>query len=199
VRQWRKAAAGIPLLTIPARGGGNPPGPIQQLRCTMSNGNSRSLLALAGFGLATAGAAWYGTRHSRQEGRAIWYRGLDKPSFTPPQNVYPVVGTTVYAMIAWSGWRIWSAAPSRERNHALRLWISQLATQAKWSKLFFGEPSAGLAVADAVALEGMIFAYIKAARKVDRGAANAFIPYAAWVAFAAVLNSEVARLNPRQN
>jgi len=163
----------------------------------MSKGNSRSLLALTGFGLATAGAAWYGARYSRKESHAGWYRPLDKPSFTPPRNVYPVVWTMLYAMMAWSGWRIWSAAPSRERKHALRLWISQLATNVKWSKLFFGEPSPTLALADAIALEGMIFAYIKAARKVDRAAANAFIPYAAWVAFAAVLNSEIARLNPR--
>jgi tryptophan-rich sensory protein len=164
----------------------------------MANGNSRSLLALAGFGLATAGAAWYGARYSRKESRENWYRSLDKPTFAPPMNVYPVVWTTLYAMVAWSGWRIWSAAPSRERKHALRLWISQLATNAKWSKLFFGEHSPTLALADAIALEGMIFAYIKAARKVDRAAANAFIPYAAWVAFAAVLNSEIARLNPRE-
>jgi translocator protein len=164
----------------------------------MSKGTSRSLLALTGFGLATAGAAWYGARYSRKESRAGWYRHLDKPSFTPPKSAYPVVWTMLYAAMAWSGWRIWSAAPSRERKHALRLWISQLATNAKWSKLFFGEHSPTLALADAIALEGMIFAYIKAARKVDRAAANAFIPYAAWVAFAAVLNSEIARLNPRQ-
>lgn len=165
----------------------------------MSKGNSHSLLALTGFGLATAGAAWYGSRYCRRESRATWYRHLNKPSFTPPQEVYPVVWTALYAMMAWSGWRIWSAAPSRERNKALRLWISQLATNAKWSKLFFGEPSPTFALADAVALEGMIFSYIKAARKVDRAAANAFIPYAAWVAFAAVLNSEIARLNPRED
>jgi len=164
----------------------------------MSKGNSRSLLALTGFALATAGAAWYGARYSRKESRENWYRGLNKPTFAPPMSVYPVVWTTLYAMVAWSGWRIWSAAPSRERKHALRLWISQLATNAKWSKLFFGEHSPTLALADAIALEGMIFAYIKAARKVDRAAANAFIPYAAWVAFAAVLNSEIARLNPRE-
>jgi tryptophan-rich sensory protein len=165
----------------------------------MSNRKSRSLLALAGFGLATAGAAWYGSRYTRPKSRATWYRRLDKPSFAPPQEVYPVVWITLYAMMAWSGWRVWSAAPSRERNHALRLWISQLATNAKWSKLFFGEHSPTSALADAIALEGMIFSYIKAARKVDRAAGNAFIPYAAWVAFAAVLNSEIARLNPRES
>ncbi|MGA9389401.1 MAG: TspO/MBR family protein [Candidatus Sulfotelmatobacter sp.] len=165
----------------------------------MSKGNSHSLLALTGFGLATAGAAWYGSRYSRKESRGSWYRNLNKPSFTPPKEMYPVVWTALYAMMAWSGWRIWSAAPSRERNKALRLWVSQLATNAKWSKLFFGEHSPTLALADAVALESMIFSYMKAARKVDAAAANAFIPYAAWVAFAAVLNSEIARLNPRED
>jgi translocator protein len=159
---------------------------------------SRSLLALAGFGLVTAGAAWYGARYSRNGNRDSWYRDLDKPSFTPPDKVFPVVWTSLYALMAWSGWRIWSAAPSRERNAALRLWISQLAANAQWSKLFFGEHRPTLALADVLALERMIVSYISAARKVDRAAANAFIPYGAWVAFAAVLNAEIARLNPQE-
>lgn len=157
---------------------------------------SRSLLALAGFGLVTAGVAWCGSRYSRRESRDSWYRDLDKPGFTPPDAVFPAVWTTLYAMIAWSGWRIWSAAPSRERNAALRLWISQLAANAKWSKLFFGRHQKALPLVDILALEGAIISYITAARKVDRAAANAFIPYAAWVAFAAVLNAEIVRRNP---
>jgi benzodiazapine receptor len=87
----------------------------------MTRQKSRSLLALAGFGVVTAGAAWFGTRYRRNGNRGSWYRELDKPSFTPPDKVFPVVWTTLYALIAWSGWRIWSAAPSRERNAALRL------------------------------------------------------------------------------
>ena len=164
----------------------------------MPQEKSSSLLALAGFGLATAGVAWYGARYSRNGGRDSWYRDLDKPSFTPPDAVFPVVWTTLYALIAWSGWRIWSASPSRDRNAALRLWVSQLAANAEWSKLFFGARRPTLALVDVVALERMIGAYIKAARKVDRAAANAFIPYGAWVAFATVLNAEIIRRNPRQ-
>ncbi|HEV3307754.1 MAG TPA: TspO/MBR family protein [Candidatus Sulfotelmatobacter sp.] len=163
---------------------------------TGSTKQTRSLLALAGFGLATAGAAWYGSRYSRNGSRERWSRQLDKPAFTPPREIVPVVWTTLYALMAWSGWRIWCSAPSRERKHALRLWISQLSANSKWSKLFFDEDRPSLALADAIALEGLIFSYIKAARKVDRAAANAFIPYAAWVAYAAVLNAEIARLNP---
>jgi tryptophan-rich sensory protein len=92
---------------------------------------------------------------------------------------------------------VWSAAPSRERNAALRLWISQLAANAQWSKLFFGKPRPTLALVDVFALEGSIIAYIAAAHKVDRPAAYAFVPYAAWVAFATVLNAEILRLNPQ--
>lgn len=161
----------------------------------MSKASSRSLLALAGFGLVTAGAVWYGARYSRGN-RDSWYRQLNKPRFTPPDQVFPAVWTTLYALIAWSGWRIWSAAPSPERDTALRLWISQLAANAEWSKLFFGRRRPALALADILMLESSIFSYIRNARRVDRGAANAFIPYAAWVAFAAVLNAEIIRLNP---
>ena len=164
----------------------------------MSKAKSRSLLALAGFGLVTAGAAWYGARYSRKGNRDPWYRELDKPGFTSPGVVFPVVWTALYTMIAWSGWRIWSAAPSRERNAALRLWISQLAANARWSKLFFGEHRPKLALADIFALEGTISSYIAAARRVDRAAANAFLPYGAWVAFATVLNAEIARRNPQE-
>lgn len=161
----------------------------------MSKGASRSLLALAGFGVITAGAAWYGSHYSRKGSRDAWYRDLRKPSFTPPDEVFPVAWTVLYALIAWSGWRVWSAAPSRERRAALRLWVSQLAANAEWSRIFFGKHQPALALADIVALESQILSYINTSRKVDRAAAAAFVPYAAWVAFATVLNAEIARLN----
>jgi tryptophan-rich sensory protein len=161
----------------------------------MTNGRKGSLLALAGFGLATAGAAWYGSRYSRGN-RDGWYRNLRKPGFTPPDEVFPAVWTALYALIAYSGWRVWSSASSEDRDHALRLWISQLAANAEWSKLFFKDRRPALALADIFALEGSIIGYISASHKVDRGAAYAFVPYAAWVAFATVLNAEILRLNP---
>jgi len=87
--------------------------------------------------------------------------------------------------------------PSRQRDAALRLWISQLAANAQWSKLFFGQRRPTLALVDVFALEGSIIAYIATAHKVDRAAAYAFVPYAAWIAFATVLNAEILRLNPQ--
>ena len=157
---------------------------------------SRSLLALAGFGLAAAATAWYGSRYSPAKKSRSWYRSLDKPSFTPPDAVFPVVWTGLYGLMAWSGWRIWSAPPSWARSRALRLWCVQLATNAKWSKLFFGDHRPDLSLLDSIALEMEIAGYIAQTRQVDPAAAAAFLPYFAWVGFATVLNAEIARRNP---
>jgi len=164
----------------------------------MSKGKSNSLIALAAFGATTAGVAWLSGRYTRDGNRNAWYRELDKPGFTPPDSAFPIVWTALYAMIAWSGWRIWCATPSRERNRALGLWIAQLAADVRWSKLFFGQKHPMAALGDVVALERIVISYIAASRKVDRAAAAMFVPYAAWVAFAAVLNAEIVRRNPQE-
>jgi len=162
----------------------------------MKSATTKSLLALAGFGLATAVVAVRGARNSPAGRSKAWYARLDKPGFTPPKPVFPVVWTGLYALIAWSGWRIWQAEDSPERSRALQLWAAQLATNAKWSKLFFERHRPDLALLDSLVLEWEIANYILTARKVDRAAAGAFIPYLAWVGFATVLNAEIARRNP---
>jgi len=58
--------------------------------------------------------------------------------------------------------------------------------------------SSKLALVDILAPEGTIVSCISAARKFDRAAADAFIPYAAWFAFATIRNAEIARLNPQE-
>lgn len=157
----------------------------------------RSLFALLGFGAAVAGAAWYGSRYSPRDARTkLWYSRLEKPAYNPPKYVFPIVWTSLYALIAFSGWRTWEAGSSPERSRALRLWAQQLVANAEWTRLFFGKHNPKGALADSVALESMIIRYILAARKVDNLAAASFVPYSAWVAFATVLNADIARRNP---
>jgi len=181
-----------------SRKASNPSGDIPHLRCTMSNGKSRSLLALAGFGLATAGAAC--TVRATAQRKAVTPGTAISTSRVSCRRIrfFPIVETSLYAMIAWSGWRIWNAAPSRERKHALRLWISQLGANAKWSKLFFGQHRPRLALADVIALGGNDFFIHNGSSKSRSRSGQRVYPFAAWVAFATVLNSEIVRLNPRQ-
>lgn len=158
---------------------------------------SRSSLALLGFGAAVAGAGFFASRYSPRDSRTnLWFRRLEKPSYNPPDYVFPVVWTALYSLIAISGWRTWQAEDSPERTAALRLWVKQLLANAEWTRLFFGEHRPKRALADVVLLESLIIRYIKAAKKVDRVAAMTFVPYATWVAFATLLNAEIVRLNP---
>jgi benzodiazapine receptor len=167
-------------------------------RLTSSPRKSRSLLALAGFGLATAGAAWFGSPYSPAREKISRLVQRTRPTWlTPPNAVFPIVWTSLYAMIAWSGWRVWSAPSSMNRLLALRLWFSQLSTNAKWSKLFFGQHRPDLALTDLLMLEAFVLGCIAAARNVDRAASQAFIPYAGWVVFAGLLNAEIVGRSPR--
>jgi translocator protein len=158
---------------------------------------SKGALALLGFGAAVAGAAWVGSRYNPRDFRTrVWYRRLNKPSFNPPDGVFPVVWTILYSLIAISGWRVWQQRNSEERDAALRLWVAQLLANAEWSRLFFGEHLPAWSLADVLALESAVVRYIAEARKVDKTAAALFVPYAAWVGFAALLNEEIVRRNP---
>ena len=154
-------------------------------------------LALLGFGAAVAGAAWVGSRYSPRDFRTkLWYRRLDKPPYNPPDAVFPVVWSLLYSLIAVSGWRIYQQPESPERTAALRLWVSQLISNAEWTKLFFGEHLPTLSLANIVALQAAVIGYIVEARKIDPPAAILFVPYAAWITFAALLNEEIVRRNP---
>ena len=158
---------------------------------------SNGSLALLGFGAAVAGAAWLGSRYSPGDFRTrLWYRRLDKPSFNPPDSVFPVVWTLLYSLMAVSGWRVWRQRDSPERSAALRLWVSQLLSNAEWTRLFFGKHLPNWSLANVLLLQTTVVRYILEARKVDKPAAALFVPYAAWVAFAALLNEEIVRRNP---
>lgn len=158
---------------------------------------SRPWLALLGFGTVVAAAGWIGARYSPRDARTkLWYRRLDKPAYNLPEYVFPIVWTALHSLIAISGWRTWQTPDSPERSRALRLWATQLATNAEWTRLFFCKHRPKQAFADVPALEAQIVSYIHAAKEVDPTAAACFLPYATWVAFATLLNEEIVRRNP---
>jgi translocator protein len=117
-----------------------------------------------------------------------WYAGLAKPSFNPPNWLFAPVWAVLYVLIAIAGWRIY------ERNCTgwpMRLWWAQLALNFVWSPVFFGAHRIGLAFAVILLLLAVVLAFIAASWRNDRVAAWLFAPYAAWVAFASVLNGSI--------
>lgn len=144
--------------------------------------NVRSYLTLALFILLVLGG---GTLIGLMTLPGEWYAGLAKPPFNPPNWIFAPVWTLLYIMVAVAGWRTWQRGP---RSAAMALWFVQLALNFVWSPVFFGAHRIGGALAVIVALLAAVIAFIVMAWPRDRIAALLFTPYAAWVAFATLLN-----------
>ncbi|HZH08348.1 MAG TPA: TspO/MBR family protein [Lautropia sp.] len=123
---------------------------------------------------------------------AEWYIGLAKPSFNPPAWVFPPAWTTLYIFIAIAGWRTWH----RDRSGVpMKMWWGQLVFNFLWSPVFFVAHQIGLAFIVALLMLAFILAFIATSWHRDRVAAALFLPYAAWVGFASVLNASIWTLN----
>jgi translocator protein len=121
-----------------------------------------------------------------------WYASLAKPSFNPPGWIFGPVWTVLYVLIAVAGWRTF------ERDRAglpMKIWWAQLALNFIWSPVFFAAQRIGLALSVILLLLTAILAFIVTSWRQDRVAAWLFVPYAAWVAFASVLNGAIFTLN----
>jgi tryptophan-rich sensory protein len=121
-----------------------------------------------------------------------WYAGLAKPSFNPAAWLFGPVWTVLYVLIAFAGWRVWQ----RDRSGwPMRLWWAQMALNFLWTPVYFGAHQIGLALVVILLMLAAILAFIVTAWRLDRVAAWLFAPYAAWVAFASLLNGSIWMLN----
>lgn len=120
-----------------------------------------------------------------------WYARLAKPAFNPPSWLFGPVWTCLYVLIAVAGWRVWRGRCGR----LIALWWTQLALNFAWSPVFFAAHAIGPALAVILLLLATITAFIIAAWSRDRVAAWLFAPYAAWVAFASLLNAAFLAVN----
>jgi benzodiazapine receptor len=120
-----------------------------------------------------------------------WYAALEKPPFNPPNWLFGPVWAVLYVLIAIAGWRLYE----RGAGLPLKLWCVQLALNFSWSPVFFSAHLVGVALLLILALLASVSTFIFCAWTLDRPAALLFVPYAAWIAFAAVLNGAIFLLN----
>jgi len=148
---------------------------------------SQSYLALLFFVLIMFGVSLSGMHFQPGE----WYAHLVKPSWTPPNWLFPVVWSVLYLMIAVAGWLIFS-----ESNRTLKiLWIIQLVLNGLWSWIFFGMHSTRLGFIDILAMFLSIAILLALSRKTSRAVTWLMAPYLVWVGYAASLNAAISLLN----
>ncbi len=124
-----------------------------------------------------------------------WYQQLARPAWTPPDWVFAPVWTALYMMMATAAWLVWRQHGLSAARWPLALFLVQLALNVLWSVIFFGLRRPELAAIEIVVLWAAILATLIAFWRRSRVAGWLLVPYLAWVAFAAGLNFEIARLN----
>lgn len=125
-----------------------------------------------------------------------WYRGLVKPSWQPPDLMFGPVWTLIYACAAIAGVRAWESAPSRAaREWMLALFALNGFLNVLWSLLFFRLRRPDWALWEVGPLWLSVLALVIVLGRWSPRAGWLLAPYLAWVAFAAVLNLAIVRLN----
>ncbi|MEM6904792.1 MAG: TspO/MBR family protein [Pseudomonadota bacterium] len=122
-----------------------------------------------------------------------WYTRLNRPSWTPPDWLFPVAWTTLYICMSLAAARV---APLEGSGLAMSLWGLQIALNTLWTPVFFGLRRIKEAILVVVALWLAVGATMVAFWQLDQIAGLLFVPYLVWCTVAAALNVAMWRLNP---
>ena len=126
----------------------------------------------------------------------VWYNGLKKPWFTPPEWAFGPVWTILYLLMAIAAWLVWEQNSAKSIAIPLGLYAAQLALNVLWSFIFFYKRKLRAGFIDIIALWAAILVTLILFWNVDTLAGLLFIPYLAWVTIASALNYKVWKLNP---
>ena len=143
------------------------------------------------FSEAVGGLSGWLTRN----GMRLYKAEVAKPPLSPPDIVFPIVWTILFALMGIGAARIYLSPASPGRTRSLQLFFLQLFFNFFWSILFFNFQRYGLALIWLVILWALILYMTLSFRNADKLAMWLQVPYLLWVAFAAYLNLGVWLLN----
>jgi translocator protein len=125
-----------------------------------------------------------------------WYYSLKQPAWAPPDYMFGIIWTAIFALIAIAGLLAWEKAPSRRATETvLGMFALNGFLNLSWSFLFFRMQRPDLAFYELIILWLSILALILFCGRFSKLSAVLLIPYLVWVTIAGVLNYQVVQLN----
>lgn len=112
-----------------------------------------------------------------------WYASLEKPSWTPPSEVFVWVWPVLYFLIAVAGWSVFVNAQT-----GWGLWLANLVFNFLYTPVFFGLHLVGWSVLVVGATLVTAIAFTSATWHRNRLASVCFIPYTLWLGYAFTLS-----------
>ena len=144
-----------------------------------------------------------------------WYRTIEKPGFTPPDWVFPVVWPTLFLMMGIAAWLVYRSGDQASRLFrgraasyesmllrkppsqwfALSIYGIHLLFNVLWSFLFFKWQVVGLAFFEVLLLLVLIIVTARMFYHIRPLAGYLMIPYIFWVGYASALNGAIWWMN----
>ncbi|MEH6789302.1 TspO/MBR family protein [Parasphingorhabdus sp.] len=125
-----------------------------------------------------------------------WYYSLQQPDWAPPDYMFGIIWTTIFALIALAGFLGWQKAPTRRTAEImLGLFALNGFLNLSWSFLFFRLERPDLAFYELIALWLSILALILFCGRFSKSASLLLVPYLVWVTIAGMLNYQIVALN----
>lgn len=124
------------------------------------------------------------------------YSSLNKPSFSPPGFIFPIVWIVLYFLMGLAAYRISiKGKQGYDVKKGLIFYAIQLFLNFMWTIIFFRFKLYGLAFVELMIL--IIFIVLTAFEfyKSDKISFYLMLPYILWVSFAGVLNYAIWILN----
>lgn len=118
-----------------------------------------------------------------------WYRGIARSPLTPPDYVFGIVWTILYAMLGTAGWLIWSTTDQPALSKLKTLYVVQMLLNWSWSPVFFAMHWIAPAFILIFAMLMLSIWMIVKLADTLKLAAYLLIPYTLWLAFAGYLNA----------
>ncbi|XP_028652480.1 translocator protein [Erpetoichthys calabaricus] len=127
-----------------------------------------------------------------------WYETLNRPSWRPPNKVFPVVWTTLYTGMGYGSYLVWKELGGFTEDAVvpLGLYGAQLALNWAWTPIFFGAHKIKWAFYELLVLYGTVGATMFSWYRVNKTATLLMVPYLMWLTLAATLNYRIWRDNP---
>jgi tryptophan-rich sensory protein len=125
------------------------------------------------------------------------YAALQKPTWSPPGQLFGPVWAVLYALMGISAWLVWRErrVSSGDRRTAWTAFGVQAVLNLAWTPIFFGMESPGLALLDISLLWVAVLWTTVAFGRIRPLAGYLLVPYVLWVSFAWVLNGTIWLLN----
>lgn len=130
-----------------------------------------------------------------------WYHALRKPAWQPPDWLFGPAWTVILGLAAWAAVLAWNGATAAGdmggQRLILGLYAINFVCHLAWSPLFFTWRRPDWALMEVGLLWGSVLSLCVLLRPYSELASWLIVPYLAWVSFAAILNYQIVRLNPR--